>query len=356
MSLQVEAVAELGAFTLDLELTAARGQCLALVGPSGAGKSSTLRVIAGLLKPTRGRVVCGEERWFDSLASVNLPPELRRCGYVFQDYALFPQLSAWQNVAYALRDEPRRQRERTARDWLARLDLEDRADARPNVLSGGERQRVALARALARRPDVLLLDEPLSALDSQTRAAASRHLADALTQTEAPTILVTHDFTQAAQLADHILIVDAGRIVQQGTATELAAKPATAFVADFTGAVVLRGTAQRQPDGTTVVMLSSGEEIRSTDLAVGPVVATVYPWEITIEPAGGSGARSTQNRVQATIHSMTTIGGRVRLALTGPDALVAEVTTTAVAHLSLAPGMAVSATWKATATRLIADR
>ena len=353
MSLRVEAQTALGALRLEVDLDVPAGRCLAIAGPSGAGKSSALRVAAGLLRPATGRVTSGEEVWLDTARGIHRRPEERRCGYVFQDYALFGHLRAWQNVAYALRDRPRARREPEARAWLARLGLRELADARPATLSGGERQRVALARALARRPDVLLLDEPLSALDARTRAAASRELAEVLRASEIPAILVTHDFTEAALLGDEVAVIDGGRVVQQGTASELAARPANAFVADFTGAVVLRGSATPQADGSTLVALAGGHAIRSTDAASGPVAATVFPWEITIEPAGETAPRSTQNHVEARVLSVTTIGGRVRLGLDGPEQLTAEVSTTAVAHLDLRPGIAVAATWKAAATRLV---
>jgi molybdate transport system ATP-binding protein len=351
--LRVEAATALGALDLEVALEVPAGRCLAIAGPSGAGKSSTLRIAAGLLRPDRGRVTCGEEVWLDTARAIDRRPEERRCGYVFQDFALFPHQRAWQNVAYALRDRPRAARRQEARAWLGRFGLEDLADARPATLSGGERQRVALARALARRPDVLLLDEPLSALDTRTRAEAARELAGVLRETEVPAILVTHDFAQAAMLGDEVAVVDAGRVVQQGTASELAARPASAFVADFAGAVVLHGTAAPASDGTTVVTLAGGHRIRSTDRAEGAVAATVFPWEITVEPPGGHPPRSTQNRIDAEVLSVTTIGGRVRLGLTGAEHLTAEVSTTAVAHLHLAAGARVSATWKAAATRLV---
>ena len=354
MSFRVEATTDLGALHLDVDLDVPSGRCLAIAGPSGAGKSSALRVAAGLLQPMVGRVVSGREIWLDTARGIDRRPEERRCGYVFQDYALFPHHRAWQNVAYALRDRPRGTREPEARAWLARFGLEALADARPAILSGGERQRVALARALARRPDVLLLDEPLSALDTRTRARASRQLADVLRESQVPTVLVTHDFAEAALLGNEVAIIDNGRVVQRGSASQLAAQPATAFVADFTGAVVLYGTATPDSDGTTLVTLAGGHRIRSTDTADGPVAATVFPWEITIEPTGHRTPRSTQNQLEAQVLSITTIGGRARLGLSGAASLTAEVSTTAISHLDLRPGTPVTATWKAAATRLVA--
>lgn len=351
--LRVDARTRLGAFELDVALDVEAGRCLALAGPSGAGKSTLLRIVAGLLRPRQGLVRCGDRTWLDTGSGVNLPPERRHCGYVFQDYALFDHLSACQNVAYGLRDLSRSQRRTRAEALLEQLGLAARSDARPPTLSGGERQRVALARALAREPDVLLLDEPLSALDARTRASASRMLATVLEAAQVPTILVTHDFSEAALLGDEVAIIDHGRVVQRGTAGQLAAAPASAFVADFTGAVVLTGAAYTGPDGTTLVDLDGGGRIASTDDARGRVVASIYPWEIIIEPEGAPHVGSARNHLSVTVLSTTSVGGRVRLGLAGPQPLVAEITEAAIAELDLRPGVRVSATWKAAATRLL---
>jgi molybdate transport system ATP-binding protein len=340
--LRVEAVTRLGAFDLDVALEVPAGGCLALAGPSGAGKTTVLRIVAGLLKPERGLVSCGGDVWLDE--RIDLPPERRRCGYVFQDYALFGHMPAWRNVAYAGVGRER------ALELLDRFGLAARADARPGQLSGGERQRVAVARALAREPDVLLLDEPLSALDARTRAAAARELAGVLRESGVPALLVTHDFHEAAQLGDRVGVLDRGRIVQIGTAGELSARPGSAFVADFTGAVVLVGTARPGPDGATIVALEGGGTVMSTDAAEGPVAASVYPWEIVLERSAAPG--SAQNHVRAEVLSVTAVGGRARVGLAAAQPLVAEVTAAAVRDLELAPGAQVTATWKAAATRL----
>ena len=175
--LRVEAATRLGAFALDVALEVPAGSCLALAGPSGAGKTSVLRVVAGLVQPDRGRVSCGEEVWLDTERGIDVAPERRRCGYVFQEYALFAHLRVWQNVAYPLRGLDRAERRRRALELLDRFGIAQLADERPRTLSGGERQRVAVARALARTPAALLLDEPLSALDTRSRAAGGRALA-----------------------------------------------------------------------------------------------------------------------------------------------------------------------------------
>ena len=350
--LALSARAGLGELELDVELSAAPGECVALAGPSGAGKTSVLRVAAGLLRPRAGHVECGGTTWFDAARRIDLAPERRRCGYVFQDYALFPHLSAWRNVAYAL---PRGGRRERALELLGRFGVAHRAAARPGELSGGERQRVALARALAAGPRALLLDEPLSALDARTRARAGRELADTLRDLGVPALVVTHDFGEAAMLGDSVAVLDAGRIVQRGTAAELASRPASAFVADFTGAVVLTGTARPGADGLTYVALDGGGgEIASTDSGGGRVAASVHPWDIAIAPAGAPAAGSAQNRLAATVASVTAIGNRARVGLEVGQPLAAEVTAAAVRDLRLERGSAVTATWKAAATRLVA--
>jgi molybdate transport system ATP-binding protein len=351
--LRVEAQARLGAFTLDVALDTPAGSCLALAGPSGAGKTSVLRIVAGLLRPERGRVGCGEEIWLDTARGVDVAAERRRCGYVFQEWALFPHLRAWQNVAYPLHDLPRRERRRHALELLDRFGVAHLADARPGTLSGGERQRVAVARALARRPAALLLDEPLSALDARTGASAGRELAAVVRDAGVPTLLVTHDFVEAALLGDRVGVMDGGRVVQLGSAAELAASPASAFVADFTGAVVLTGTARPGPDGLTHVALDGGGDVASTEAADGPVAVSVYPWEIALAPPDAPRTGSAQNHLPVEVISVTAVGNRIRVGLAAPQPLVAEVTDASGRQLALEPGSRAVASWKATSTRLL---
>jgi molybdate transport system ATP-binding protein len=351
--LRVEARTWLGELALDVGLEVRAGECLALAGPSGAGKTSVLRVASGLIRPEWGRVECGEETWLDTERGIDVPPEDRRCGYVFQEYALFPHLTAWQNVAYPLRRLSRSERRRRALDLIERFGLERLADARPGTLSGGERQRVAVARVLARRPDVLLLDEPLTALDARTRAGAARELEAVLREVHVPALLVTHDFAEAAQLGDRVGVIDAGRVVQEGTPTELAAAPRSAFVADFTGAVVLTGHARSAPDGLTHVELDGGGAVASADRGEGRVAVSVYPWEIAVEPEGEAPHGSAQNRLPAEVLSVTIVGNRVRLGLVAPQPLAAEITRASAEALDLRAGARVTATWKAAATRLV---
>jgi molybdate transport system ATP-binding protein len=201
---------------------------------------------------------------------------------------------------------------------------------------------------------VLLLDEPLSALDARTRTSAARELTSTLHSLEVPVVLVTHEFSEASLLGDEICVIDRGRVIQRGTATELAASPGTAFVADFTGAVVLTGAARPPAGELTIVELDGGGTVSSTDRGIGRVALSVFPWEITIGRADAAADESAQNRLRARITSVTTVGNRVRLGLDVGQPLVAEVTGSALEDLDLAVGQQVTAAWKATATRLVA--
>jgi len=316
----------------DLELTLPVERTVALVGPSGAGKTSVLRVVAGLLQPARGGVSLGGAPW-DAL-----PPEERSVGFVFQDYALFPHMSVRANVAYA----------GPVGDLLERFRIAHLADARPRELSGGERQRVALARALARNPAVLLLDEPLAALDAHTKSEVRGELHDLLRDLALPTLLVTHDYEDAASLADEVGVLVDGRLRQLAAPAELVARPSDAFVASFTGANLLRGRARR--GDLTEIVLESGERVFSTDEGDGEVGVVVYPWEISLARAHADDADSALNVIRGEIGSVVEVGNRVRVRI-GP--VTAEVTASSAERLALAGGGIAYATFKATGTRLV---
>jgi molybdate transport system ATP-binding protein len=331
-----------------------RGEAtLAVMGPSGAGKSSLLRALAGLLEPERGRVALGEDTWLDTARGVAVRPERRGVGFVFQGYALFPRMSARDNVAYGIAGGTRRERRARASELLERLGVGAHADARPGRLSGGERQRVALARALGRDPRLLLLDEPLSALDPRTRAGAAAELAAVLAATPAPAIIVTHSFEEAAVLGAEIAVLDGGRLIQRGTAAQLAAEPVSGLVGDLAGASVLEGEAAGGRDGLTLVTLAGGGSLLSTDPRRGPVAVSVFPWEVTLSAAPAQG-ESAMNHLAGEIASVTEFGNRARVAVLTPQPLVAEITAASVDRLRLCPGERVTASFKATATRLSA--
>jgi molybdate transport system ATP-binding protein len=324
---------------VDLALEVGR-ETVALVGPSGAGKTTVLRAVAGLVRPDRGRIALGEEVWLDAERRIDLPPEARSVGYVFQDYALFPHLSVRKNVAFGGAER--------VDELLERFGIRQLAQARPADISGGERQRAALARALARGPAVLLLDEPLSALDAHTRNAVRAELQELLREVRLPTLLVTHDFEDAAALADRIGVVLDGRLLQFGAATELVLEPADPFVASLTGSVLLPGRARPGPDGLTEVELDDGTLVFSAERGTGRVGVVLHPWDITL--ARSAPTDSARNHLSAPIAALVPDGDRVRVRV-GP--LTAEITAAAARELELTPGVTVVASFKATGARLV---
>jgi molybdopterin-binding protein len=322
-----------------LELTLELGaETVALVGPSGAGKTSLLRAVAGLEPGARGAIACDGEVWLGP--GVDLRPEERSVGLVFQDYALFPHLTVEQNVGFGGRDR--------VPELLERLRVAHLAGVRPAQLSGGERQRVALARALAREPKVLLLDEPLAALDQHTRAVVRVELGELLAELRLPTLLVTHDFEDAAALAGRVGVLVEGRLRQLAAPSDLVASPADAFVAELAGGNVVHGIALRGETGLTRVALVDGSVVYSTDEAEGPVCVVVYPWEVSV--ARAAQVDSSLNHLSGPIASFVPVGNRVRVRV-GP--LTAEVTAASAERLRLAPGEEVVISFKATGTRLL---
>jgi molybdate transport system ATP-binding protein len=340
MALDVSFNHPLRSFGAAVDLSVEPGETFALVGPSGAGKTTVLLVVAGLLRPRSGRVVLGDTVWLDTTTGLCLEPDRRSVGLVFQEYALFPHLSVEGNVRFGGRGR--------ASELMERFRIAHLATARPGELSGGERQRVALARALARDPAVLLLDEPMAALDAHTRAGVRAELQELLRDLALPTILVTHDFEDASALADRVGVIAEGRLLQVGAPDELVAAPSDPFVASFTGGNLLHGFARPTRDGLTEVVLDGGAVVFSTDTAEGRVGVVVYPWEVSI--AHAAAADSALNHVSAPISSLTTIGNRVRVRV-GP--LVGEVTSTSAERLGLERGQIVVASFKATGARLV---
>jgi molybdate transport system ATP-binding protein len=328
----------LRSFELRLSLEVER--TLALVGPSGAGKSSVLRVIAGLARPTAGRVELGGEPWVDVERGIFLPPERRRVGLVFQEYALFPHLSVRRNVAFGGK--------KRVDELLERFGISHLAGERPGELSGGERQRVALARALARDPGVLLLDEPLAALDAHTKAEVRIELEELLRGLDLPTLVVTHDYEDAVALAGTVGVLVEGGLRQIGSPDELVASPSDPFVASFTGANLLRGRAEQLEDGLTRIRLGSGDVVYSTDSGHGEVGVVVYPWDVAVGRVEVDG--SALNLIAGEVASVVQVGNRVRVRI-GP--LTAEVTAASAERLELVRGGRAYASFKATGTRLV---
>jgi molybdate transport system ATP-binding protein len=329
-----------GSLDLRLDLAVDDGEVLAVLGPNGAGKSTLLRVLAGLLIPDGGRVAVDGTVWDDG--SVHVPAHRRALGVVFQDALLFPHLSVGENVGFGLRARGVRKaaRHEAAATWLERVGLEGLAGMRPAQLSGGQAQRAALARALVGEPSLLLLDEPLSALDARTRLVVRAELRRHLAEFGGSTVLVTHDPVDAMALADRVVVVEDGRAVQTGTPVEVSRRPRTDYVARLVGLSLLPGTG----DGG-VVRLDGGGEVAVAEDAHGPVFAAVRPESVALYLTRPDG--SPRNVWPARLAGATPHGATVRCELTGEVPLVADVTATSFAEMGLAPGAPVWATVKA---------
>ncbi len=234
MALEAVATARAGSFRVAIDLRVEQGATLAILGPSGSGKTLTLRTIAGLAGADSGRITCNGSVLFDRAAGVNVPPRKRRAGFVFQDYALFPHLTAEENIAYGLRGGRRLARSRIG-ELVEALSLGGLEARRPAQLSGGQRQRVALGRALASEPEFLLLDEPFSALDAPTRAVLTEQLLELESRVATPTALVTHDLAEAHSIAQQLVVLDDGVILQSGPRDEVFGRPASPRVGELMG-------------------------------------------------------------------------------------------------------------------------
>ncbi|MEU6450718.1 ABC transporter ATP-binding protein [Streptomyces sp. NPDC046979] len=342
--LDAHLVVDRGTFRLDVTLTVAPGEVVALLGPNGAGKTTALRALAGLVPLTVGHLR------LDGVELDRTRPESRPVGVVFQDYLLFPHLTALDNVAFGPRCHGATKAEARAQAaaWLDRMGLTEHAGAKPRKLSGGQGQRVALARALATNPRLLLLDEPLAALDARTRleirAQLRRHLADF----EAVAVLVTHDPLDAMVLADRLVVVEHGQVVQEGTPADIARRPRTDYIAQLVGLNLYRG----QAEGHTV-RLDAGPDITTTEDLTGPVFVAFPPSSVTLFRDRPTGA-SARNLWQCKVAGLETHGDQIRADLTGELPLAADLTTVAATELELQPGAEVWATVKATQTHAYA--
>jgi molybdate transport system ATP-binding protein len=346
MTLDAQLVVDRGTFRLDLPLRVRAGEVVALLGPNGAGKTTALRALAGLQPLTAGYVTLGSEDLDRPDRRLWTPTERRSIGVVFQDYLLFPHLTALDNVAFG----PRRHgmgrqaaRERAA-GWLDRVGMAGYADRKPRQLSGGQAQRVALARALALDPVLLLLDEPLAALDARTRLDTRAELHRHLTEHPGATLLVTHDPLDALVLADRLVVVEDGCVVQEGDAATITAQPRTEYVARLVGLNLYRGRAA----GHTVAV-DGGFVLTAADRFDGDVFVAFPPSAVALYARQPDG--SPRNTWAATISGILRHGDNLRVQLDGPIAVAADITPAAAAHLHLAPGAPVWAAVKAAETR-----
>jgi molybdate transport system ATP-binding protein len=340
-------------FTLDVAFEVPEGQCLALVGPTGCGKTTCLRILAGLLQPDEGEVRLGDTIALDTARHIDVSPQDRRVGMVFQDYSLFPHMTVAQNVAYGARARGlgRRQAHEAALAALETVGMAAQASVQPTQLSGGQQQRVALARALASGARVLLMDEPMSALDATTRRQVRAELRQLLKSLGRTTIVVTHDVVDALTLGDVLCVMREGRIVQQGDRRELLSRPRDRFVAEFLGINLLEGMAEAGPDGLTAIRCGDATFYSSDDVR-GEVLLTCNPRDIVVsrEAPDDSSLNVLHGRVAGLAH----FGAQTRVAIENGINLTAEITHLSEARLDLKPGDEVYAAFKASATHVYA--
>jgi len=343
VSLTADIEVTLGDLHLDLDLAVDDQSTVAVVGPNGAGKTTLLRAIAGLVALDRGRVVIDGTVVEDTAARTRAAPEQRRIGVVFQEHRLFANLTALENVAFGLRARGvgRAEARTKAAGWLERVGLAEVARLRPRQLSGGQAQRVALARALVTEPAVLLLDEPLAAVDAAARVELRHALRHELARYPGARLLVTHDPIEAAALADRIIVVEEGHITQHGRLVEVTARPRSPWVATMVGLNLVEGS------GTaTTVRTATGTTVATATPVAGPAFAAFRPNTVTLHRQRPEG--SARNVWPGEAGELYPAGDRARIRITGPLPLIAEVTAAAVAELHLADGGPVWASVKAT--------
>ncbi|MGA8038822.1 MAG: ABC transporter ATP-binding protein [Acidimicrobiia bacterium] len=330
-------------FLLDAAFDVAAGSTMALVGPNGAGKSTVVAGLSGLVPLDDGLIALNDRSLDDPSRDVFVRPEERRVGVVFQDYVLFPHLSVLGNVAFGLRSRGMGRAEAKARalEWIGRLGLGALAEKRPGELSGGQSQRVALARALVTDPDVLLLDEPLAALDVTTRAQLRRELKKHLDSFAGPRILITHDATEAVLLAERICVIEHGAITQIGTPDDLRLRPRTPYIADLAGSNLVGGWAK----GGVIDTGGQHIHVASGDLE-GPVLASFRPSSISVHVHRPQG--SARNVWQTRVELIEHLGDRARLRTGAPLPLTVEITDGSVRDLELEPGASIWVSLKAT--------
>jgi molybdate transport system ATP-binding protein len=343
VSLEASIRLTLGPLDLDMELAIDEGEVVALLGPNGAGKTTLLRAVAGLVPFNSGRVTLDGKVLEDTATGLYVPTERRPIGFVFQDYLLFPHLSVLDNVAFGLRSRgmSRGSAAEKAGAWLDRVGLKTYGRAKPAELSGGQRQRVALARALAPDPRLLLLDEPLAALDVTTRAEVRRDLKRHLASFRGIRLVVTHDPLEAVALADRLIVIEKGRLVQTGTPAEVTERPRSQYVADLVGVNLLKGTADHGS-----VRLLDGQAVAAAGAESGEVFAVIHPRAVALHKSRPEG--SPRNVWPGRASHIELMGNRVRVRIDGEVPLVAEVTPSALKELDLVEGGEVWLSFKAT--------
>lgn len=336
-------------FHLQSEIEVEDRATVALLGPNGSGKSSFVRCLAGLIDVPDGEIEVDGVPWLKTEAGIDLAPQQRSIGVVFQDLALFPHMSALANVAYGIRARGASRRAATAKaeEWLRRLDAMHLADRSARSLSGGEAQKVALARALVLEPRLLLLDEPLSSLDIENRAEARHLLTSLLDDVEGVKIIVTHDPVEALGMADRLAIMEAGRIVQVGAPKEISVRPRSRYAARVAGVNLVRGVVG-QRDGLTLLQASGAELVVAPGEApVGAEAFATFPASaVTLAERRPEG--SARNVFPTTVLRVEVVDGRARVALEGPVPLTAEITVQSVSDLDVRPGARRWASVKAT--------
>lgn len=331
---------------LAANLSCKAGELLALVGPSGAGKSTVLRAIAGLVRPRTGKITCNGATWFDSQSNIWLKPQDRRVGLVFQDYALFPHLSALHNVTAALTHQPAAARDARARELLAMVNLSGLEGRRPRALSGGQRQRVALARALARDPSALLLDEPFSAVDQMTRERLKRELANLRANLNVPIVLVTHDLDEAVALADRMSVLSRGRTLQDGTPDEVRLHPLSATVARLVGQTnIFEGALLRAASDETPGLIRWRDhelEVASTGAhQVGDALSWMIPSEhVVLHRRHRPSLGERENPVSGQIGDMVVLGDQTALTVMLPTHADASLNFKLATHSARRNGLA----------------
>lgn len=358
---------ERGTFRLEVDLTAAPGEVLGVLGPNGAGKTTLLRALSGLDALSSGSIRLGDLTLDDAGTDTFMAAEHRPVGLVFQSYRLFPHLDVRENVAYAPRVQggtSRRQARATADLWLERLDLGALATRRPHQISGGQAQQVALARALAADPALLLLDEPLSALDAKTRLDVRATLRSHLDDFAGPVLLITHDPLEAMIMADRLLVIENGRVVQQGTPAQVASQPATEYVARLVGLNLYTGileVATRRVSldvgGTFTVTLGDDPAVASAlagQSCVRRVLVGLRPSAITIHSRQPTHA-SPRNVWNGRVVALELLADRVRVQVDATPPALVDISAAAVADLALRPGTSVWLSAKATETEAYAD-